>query len=130
MTSIKLITFDIDGTLLTDEMENEGQYVKGIIPTKVLEQLQLKGINVALVSPSPYGPEALKDDQHWFCRNGSNDYRWENIQDAMKAFGVTKDETIYIDDLDSNINQILKWSVQSYTPEAFMFMIDNNSIKI
>lgn len=121
--AIKLVCFDIDGTLLTEEMANEGQYVVGTIPTEVLMTLQNKGINVALVSPSPYGPEAFKNDKHWFCRNGSNEYRWSNVLDAMNAFAVSRDETIYVDDLDANINQLLKEGVQSYTPDGFMFIL-------
>ena len=121
---IKLIAFDIDGTLLTDEMKNEGQYVKGVIPTVVLHNLSAKGINVALVSPSPFGPEAFKNSNHWFARNGSNDYRWENIVDAQIHFGATNDETIYVDDLEGNRTMIEKklLLVKTYSPEEFMEM--------
>lgn len=121
---IKLVCFDIDGTLDTAEMENEGQYVQGIVPTEVLLTLQNKSINVALVSPSPFGPEAFKDSKHWFCKNGSNDYRWENVLEAMNSFAVSKAETVYVDDLESNRNQLLGEGVQSYSPEEFMFIIE------
>jgi hypothetical protein len=109
-------------------MEVYGQYVKGIIPTEVLLTLEKKGINVALVSPSPLGPKAFKDSKHWFCRNGSNDYRWENVLEAMNSFATSKDETVYVDDLESNRNQLLKEGVQSYTPEEFMFIIEKGAL--
>ena len=115
-----LYCFDVDGTLLTDKMYNEGQYVKGIIPTSSLKQLEAKGHTIAIVSPSPYLPIEYEGDDHWFNRNGSNDYRWENIQDAMKHYKVEKEDVRYVDDLDSNVKQIEKWGVITYSPEEFL----------
>ena len=121
MNKIKLITLDVDGTLDCKENDNE-QYLKGIIPTSLLLDLQKKGINIALCSPSPYSPQVFRNSSHWFCKNGSNDYRWENVIEAINTFKVTKAETIYVDDLESNRNQLLKEGVQSYSPEGFMFI--------
>ena len=45
MNKIKLITLDVDGTLDCKENDNE-QYLKGIIPTSLLLDLQKKGINI------------------------------------------------------------------------------------
>lgn len=113
-----LFCFDVDGTLITDEMMSiNSEYVYGIIPTEVLKDLQYAGHKVCIVSPSPYGPKGFKV----FARNGSNDYRWENIRDAMDYYGFTKDQTVYIDDLQSNIQQITKFGIPFiFTPEAFM----------
>ena len=112
-----LFCFDVDGTLLTDKMKDEGQYVKGIIPTSILRELEQKGHRVVIVSPSPFGPGGFKV----FARNGSNDYRWENIKDAMDYYGYSKDHTVYVDDLQSNLHQIMKFGISSvFTPEAFM----------
>jgi FMN phosphatase YigB (HAD superfamily) len=127
MMKPKLICFDIDGTLDCQENDNE-QYLKGIVPTEVLLTLQNQGINIALVSPSPYGPEAFKNDKHWFQRNGSNDYRWENVLDAMNAFAVSRDETMYVDDLEANRNQLLKEGVESVSPEGFMFIVEKGTL--
>jgi hypothetical protein len=121
MNTIKLICLDVDGTLDCKENDNE-QYLKGIVPTKLLLELQNKGINIALCSPSPYSPETFRNSSHWFCRNGSNDYRWENVIDAMNTFRIMKSETIYVDDLESNRNQLIREGVTSYSPEEFMIL--------
>ena len=47
----QLICFDVDGTLLTKEMENEGQYVKGIIPTSLLLNYGKKIMDSASINP-------------------------------------------------------------------------------
>ena len=116
-----LFCFDVDGTLLTDEMENEGQYVKGTIPTKTLSLLELAGHKVVIVSPSPFRPDGFKV----FARNESNDYRWENIQDAMDYYGITdKSDVIYVDDLQLNRIMIIQWGVDSYSPNGFLMFIE------
>lgn len=113
----KMICFDIDGTLFTEKMENEGQYVKGIIPTNKLKELENSGHIIAIVSPSPFYP----DNFMVFCRNGSNDYRWENINDAMRCNNIkSKYDVCYVDDLDGNRKQIREWGVMSFSPEEFM----------
>ena len=114
-----LYCFDVDGTLLSEEMKDEGQYVKGIIPTTSLKKLEAKGHTIAIVSPSPYLPACYTNDDHWFSRNGSNDYRWENINDAMKHYKMPKESVRYVDDLESNRKQIEEWGVISYSPEEF-----------
>jgi len=116
----QLICFDVDGTLLTKEMENEGQYVKGIIPTSLLIKLWKKDYGIAIVSPSPYLPNQFSGDNHWFKRNGSNDYRWENVDDAIKYYKTNRFNTIYVDDLESNRKQLEKLDVISYSPEQFV----------
>lgn len=120
---MKLYCFDVDGTLLTDEMENEGQYVKGIIPTKKLIELEKKGNKIAIVSPSPFLPARYTDDNHWFKKFGSNEYRGINVEMAMNAHGISAENTIYVDDLKSNRNQLEKINVESYSPEKFMKFI-------
>lgn len=117
-----LFCFDVDGTLLTDKMDNEGQYVKGVIPTIILNRLEQQGHKVAIVSPSPFRPDGFKV----FDRNGSNDYRWENINDAMDYYGMAKEDIIYVDDLPSNRQQILFWGAfNTMSPEIFMCLIGN-----
>ena len=116
----KLFAFDVDGTLLTDEMENEGQYVKGIIPTEKLIELEKKGNIVVILSPSPFLPQRYTDDNHWFKKFGSNEYRGINVEIAMKTHGISAENTIYVDDLESNRKQLEKFKVKSYTPEEFM----------
>lgn len=117
-----LFAFDCDGTLLTDKMDKEGQYVKGVIPTIILDRLAQQGHRVVIVSPSPFGPEGFKV----FARNGSNDYRWENIKDAMDYYGMDNSEVAYIDDLEANRNQLIKFGIPFvYSPEVFMMYIGN-----
>lgn len=118
-----LICFDVDGTLLTDEMNNEGEYVKGIIPTTVLIDLWKQGHKIAIVSPSPFLPRQFSGDNHWFKRNSSNDYRWENIRDAMKYYHYSDlDGLIYVDDLIGNHRLVKKEipTIGCYTPKEFM----------
>lgn len=115
-----LFCFDVDGTLLTKEMENEGQYVKGIIPTEILIRLEREGHKIAVVSPSPYLPARYTDDNHWFCEYGSNEYRWKNIQDAMVCHGFHETQVIYVDDLEANRKQILDHDIIAISPEQFM----------
>lgn len=115
-----LIAFDVDGTLLTKEMEGMGQYVEGIIPTSILINLEKQGYIITIVSPSPYLPKIYQNDEHWFCRNGSNDYRWSNIVDAQKFYGITKDDTIYIDDLEGNHKNVKNYVKLSYFPQEFL----------
>ena len=119
-----LLCFDCDGTLLTDKMENEGQYVKGVIPTKTLTRLEEQGHKVVIVSPSPFRPDGFKV----FARNGSNDYRWENIKDAMEYYGIGEEQVIYVDDLEANRNQLIKFGIPFvFSPEAFMLMMSRYS---
>ncbi len=118
-----MFAFDVDGTLLTDKMDNEGQYVKGIIPTIVLTRLEQQGHKVVIVSPSPFRPDGFKV----FARNGSNDYRWENINDAIIYYGMSKEDVIYIDDLESNRKQLLKWGVCTVVePDVFMILFGDS----
>lgn len=118
-----LYCFDVDGTLLTKEMEKEGQYVKGIIPTEKLIQIWKSGNFVAIVSPSPYLPEQFSGSNHWFKKNGSNEYRWENVLAAQKFYGVSPNDTIYVDDLKANRKQLETHGVKSYSPEEFMKIV-------
>lgn len=115
-----LFTFDIDGTLSNNTMNDYGEHVRGIIPTSVLIKLILDGHKVALVSPSPFYPEGF--DNMVFAPNGSNEYRWENVREAMKWNNITsKDDVVYIDDLKANRENVRKWGIkQVYSPEEFM----------
>ena len=115
-----LFCFDVDGTLLSKEMENEGQYVKGIIPTELLIELEKYGHTITVVSPSPYLPERYTDDKHWFKEYGSNEYRWKNVQDAMVAHDFKESQTIYVDDLEANRNQLHDQGIFAISPEEFM----------
>lgn len=117
-----LFTFDVDGTLLTKEMDGKGQYVKGIIPTAKLIKLHNEGNFIGIVSPSPFLPVQFSGTPHWFKKNGSNEYRWENVFAAQKFYGVTHESTIYVDDLEANRNQLESHGIKSYSPEAFMEM--------
>src|SRR3990167_476494 len=114
-----LFCFDVDGTLLTDKMEGEGQYVKGIIPTITLTRLEQQGHKVVIVSPSPFRPDGFKV----FSRNGSNNYRWENINDAMEYYGISdKNNVWYIDDLDANLFKMELWGLKNvFSPKSFMY---------
>lgn len=47
----KLYCFDVDGALLTEEMDDESDYVKSIIKTDSLLRLEEKGHQVVIVSP-------------------------------------------------------------------------------
>ena len=120
-----LFCFDVDGTLLTNKMDNEGQYVKGIIPTIILDRLQQQGHHVVIVSPSPFRPDGFKV----FDRNGSNDYRWENIKDAMEYYGYSGwcyGSVVYIDDLHGNLDIVSKnLNIRTMTPIMFMDRIGN-----
>lgn len=119
-----LFCFDIDGTLLNEKMLGNDFTYAGKIPTKVLVSLLVKGHKVGIVSPSPYLPEGFEDLV--YAKNGSNDYRWENIQQAMDANNITdKNTVVYVDDLESNRNNVKKFGVREvYSPEEFM--IDYN----
>ena len=116
-----LICFDVDGTIDCKENDNE-DYLKGIIPENVLVELWKQGNQIAIVSPSPYFPDKWKGDNHWFCRNSSNDYRWENINDAMIYYGNLGLDVVYVDDLVGNHKLVQKVlpSVVCYTPEEFL----------
>ncbi len=118
-----LYCFDVDGTLLTKEMEGEGQYVKGIIPTEKLIEIWKSGNFIAIVSPSPYLPEQFSGSNHWFKKNGSNEYRWENVFAAQKFYKVSNEDTVYVDDLESNRNQLESYRIKSYSPEEFMKIV-------
>lgn len=115
----QLICFDVDGTLDCKENDNE-DYLKGVIPEEVLVDLWKKGYGIAIVSPSPYFPDKWKGENHWFCKNGSNDYRWENVDDAINYYKTSRYNTIYVDDLEANCKQLMKLDVISYSPELFL----------
>ena len=123
----ELLCFDVDGTLLTEEMCGEGEYVKGIIPTKLLIDLWKQGYKIAIVSPSPFLPRQFSGTNHWFKRNGSNDYRWENIMDAREYYKTSLFDTIYIDDLQANRNNVNLWVKESYSPEEFLLKLKGKS---
>ena len=117
-----LICWDVDGTI--DCKENDGEdYLKGIVPEDVIVELWKSGHSIAICSPSPYFPDKWKGDNHWFCRNGDNFSRWENIKDAMVHYKVTdKDQVVYVDDLRGNLKIIRDvFGIKNvYTPEGFM----------
>ncbi len=115
-----LYTFDVDGTLLTERMKGENQYVKGIIPTSKLLELENKGHYIAIVSPSPFLPKEYEDV--WFKEYESNDYRWKNIADAMLFYHEIEENTVYIDDLIGNLKSVNKVfpKMKFYTPQEFM----------
>ena len=115
-----LICFDVDGTLLTKEMDNEGEYVKGIIPTELLIDLWKQGFRIAIVSPSPFLPQQFSGDNHWFKEYGSNEYRWKNVDDAIDFYKTNRFNCIYVDDLEANRKQLEKIDVISYSPEKFL----------
>lgn len=116
-----LLCFDVYGTL--DCKENGGEeYLKGIIPTSLLESLESK-FDIAIVSPSPYFHKQYKNGKHWFGRNGSNDYRLENLNDAASRYHVDYFAMIYVDDLEGNRKMIEKQThgdLICYSPEQFM----------
>ena len=121
----KLFAFDVDGTLLTEEMKDEGQYVKGIIPTEKLIELEKNNI-VVIVSPSPFLPKRYANKKHWFKKFGSNESRWANVLLARSFYGISFEDTIYVDDLEANRKQLEKLYVKSYSPEDFMTWLDNH----
>lgn len=119
--NLKLICFDVDGTLKTDEMTGYGKYVEGIIPESILIKLEKAGIKIAIVSPSPFLPKRYTDKNHWFKEYGSNSYRWRNVEMAMDAYDITdKSQVLYVDDLEANIKQLRLEGIESITPEEFM----------
>jgi hypothetical protein len=92
-----ILAFDIDGTLLTKEMDDEGEYMKGLIRTEELTALSEKGFSITIVSPSPFYPKN-KDGipmfqmfQEW----GGDTMRWKNLADAENYFGKA-DLKLYI----------------------------------
>lgn len=115
-----LFTFDVDGTLLTEEMQNEGEYVKGSIPTEKLVQLEDEGNTVVIVSNSPFLPKRYENEFQWIKDFGSNDYRWLNVKKAIQIHRYAIEDTIYVDDLEANRKQLEKFGVKSYTPQEFM----------
>ena len=121
-----LFAFDVDGTLLTEEMENEGQYVKGIIPTQRLLNLEKDGHTIVIVSPSPFLPQRYDDVKHWIKKYGSNEYRWANVLQAMQIHGFTSKDTRYVDDLEANRKQLESYGIKSYSPEEFMKTVFDN----
>ncbi len=125
-----LFCFDVDGTLLTDRMKDMGQYVEGVIPTNELIKLEEQGHKIAICSPSPYLPDEYANEKHWFKVNSSNDYRWENIKDAMRFYDFTDNtQVFYVDDLIGNCKQVVKHfeGINVYTPEAFMEWLNKSS---
>jgi len=124
---MKLFCFDVDGTLLTEEMEKEIGYVRGKIPTEKLIDLEKKGNKIAIVSPSPYLPERYANDDHWFKDFGSNEYRWANILKACNFNEISFENTIYVDDLEANRNQMEEIGIKSYSPYEFLDTNFNNN---
>lgn len=119
-----LYCFDVDGTLLTDEMQNEGQYVKGIIPTQKLIEIEENGDKVAIVSPSPFLPKRYANEYQWINKFGSNEYRWANVKKAIQINRTTIEDTVYVDDLEANRIQLENLGIKSYSPQEFMKFID------
>ena len=122
-----LFAFDVDGTLLTEEMEDEGQYVKGIIPTEKLIELEKKGNKIAIVSPSPFLPKKYANKKHWFKKYGSNEYRWANVTLAASVNEISWENTIYVDDLEANRRQLEKIKIKAYSPEDFMTWLNGTT---
>lgn len=121
----QLICFDCDETLLSEEMENEGQYIKGIISTQVLIDLENKGYKIAMVSPSPFIPKQYRGENYWFKRNAEGFCRLENIRDAQRHHNVDDNNTIYVDDLKGVLNMIQSQSnITCFTPEEFLDSIE------
>ena len=120
MTDKMLFCFDVDGTLTNQKMIGDKFTYAGIIPTHVLVYLISYGHRVAIVSPSPYFPEGF--ESMVYAKNGSNDYRWENIENAMVANNILdKNSVVYVDDLKANRDKIKTWGVREvYSPEEFM----------
>ena len=123
---MKLYCFDVDGTLLTEEMQNEGEYVKGIIPTEKLVELEDKGNRVVIVSPSPFLPKRYDHESTWIKDFGSNDYRWANVKKAIQIHRCAIEDTVYVDDLEANRKQLEKLGVKSYSPQEFTKIHFNN----
>jgi len=123
---MKLYCFDVDGTLLTEEMQNEGEYVKGIIPTEKLVELEEKGNRVVIVSPSPFLPKRYDNESTWIKDFGSNDYRWLNVKKAIQIHRCAIEDTVYVDDLEANRKQMEKYGVKSYSPQEFMKIYFDN----
>jgi len=117
---MKLYCFDVDGTLLTEEMQNEGEYVKGIIPTEKLVQLEDQGNKIVIVSPSPFLPKIYANESTWIKDFGSNEYRWANVKKAIQLYRCAIEDTVYVDDLEANRKQLEKLGVKSYSPQEFM----------
>ena len=124
----KLYCFDVDGTLLTEEMDNESDYVKGIIKTDSLLRLEEKGHQVVVVSPSPYLNKRYRD-KHWVKDFESNDQRHLNVKKAMEIHSFTKEQTIYIDDGEELRKQV-KESLQIKTLSPEEFLLEIESIKV
>ena len=122
----KLICFDVDGTLLSEEMKGMGQYVEGVIPTALLIELENQGHKIAIVSPSPYLPRRYANEKHWFKRNGSNDYRFENILDARNYYEMSLLDTIYVDDLEANRKNVLMYVSESFSPQEFLNLTEHS----
>lgn len=118
-----LYCFDVDGTLLTDEMQNEGEYVKGIIPTQKLIEIEENGDKVAIVSPSPFLPKRYANEHQWINKFGSNEYRWANVKKAIQINRATIEDTVYVDDLEANRIQLENLGIKSYSPQEFMKII-------
>lgn len=116
-----LYCFDVDGTLLTKEMVNESEHIKGIIKEDVLDQLEQYGHKIVIVSPSPYLPAKYKNKDHWIKDYVVNEERFLNVKKAMSLYGYTKDNTIYIDDSESLRNQVSKaLEVKVLSSEQFL----------
>lgn len=122
----KLYCFDVDGTLSNSKMNGESEYIRGIIPTSVIVDILAKGDKVAIVSPSPFYPEGFEN--LIFARNGSNDYRFENIKDAMRHYNIEKRDVVYVDDLLGNLKSVFYalTPICILLPEDFIRMKYNN----
>jgi len=78
------ICFDTDGTLKTPEMENEGEYVKGVIDQSILEYLWNNKIAISIVSESPFYPKTEKGEPRFHVHCGKS--RAENLIDATNCY--------------------------------------------
>ncbi len=120
-----LYCFDVDGTIDCKENDSE-EYLKGVIKTDVLLDLEKQGHKIAIVSSSPFFPEKWKGDNYWFKRNADGFCRLQNIRDAQKYHGVSDYETIYIDDLKGVLTMIRDQSnITCFSPKDFLSSIQS-----
>lgn len=125
----KLFVFDVDRTLLTQEMDDESDYVKGVITTERLDQLEKQGHCVCITSPSPFVDKRYRDGKHWIKNFESNDDRWLAVKNAMNLHGFNAENTIYIDDSEELRKQVKgALGIKVLSPEEFLQSIQ--SIKV
>lgn len=119
-----LICFDTDGTLLTEEMIDGGQYVMGVIPTDILSSLEQRGFSICIVSPSPYYPKYENGSPIFRMSNreASGTYRHANLLSAVEqvsALGITPERKIYVSD-NGDKNEADKAGFEFMTPQDFL----------